>query len=555
MPSARCCSKRSDRYTEIAVRTAASLFLPAVFLLAATSLDDRLARWRPVEMPFDAASLTARERALVEKLVDACRYFDSIYWRQSDPEGLELFRRTTDPKLRRLLGINGSRFDLVDGNAPFAGSDPISPGHGLYPKGLTREEIERYVNRHPERRAQIYSPYTVVKRQGGELVGVPYHVEYRHLLEPAAQRLREAAALSGDPAFARFLELRAVALLTDDYYASDLAWLDLKAPGFDVIFAPYETYLDDVLGVKTSYGAAVLVRNDAQSRSLALYERYIPDLQDALPLAPEDRPSKIGHLTPMEVADSPFRAGDLRYGYQAVADNLPNDPKIHEEKGSKKIFFKNFLDARVSFVILPIAKRLMPPGQAAEVSGDGYLAGTILHEIAHGLGPAWARRGGARVDIREAIGPLFSALEEAKADAVGLFGLEWLTRRGVLPKERLNGYYASQVAGLLRTMRFSTAEAHGQSELMQFNYFTAEGVVAYDRQAGRYAIDYARMPAAVAKLAKELLETEAAGDQGRAERWFARYAGVSRDLRTALSTVSAVPVDIEPVFSFRDRIE
>src|SRR2546423_12262144 len=206
-----------------------------------------------------------------------------------------------------------------------------------------------------------------------------------------AQALRDAAALSSDPAFANFLRLRADALLKDDYFKSDLLWMDLQDPKFDVIFAPYETYLDDVLGVKTSYGAAVLVRNEDESKKLAVYQQYVPDIQDALPLAAADRPSKRGKATPMEVMDAPFRAGDLRHGYQAVADNLPNDPRIHQEKGSKKIFFKNFMDARVTYVVLPIARRLLRPDQASLASGEGYLATTMMHEISHELGPSHAR--------------------------------------------------------------------------------------------------------------------------------------------------------------------
>src|SRR5438128_11424321 len=234
--------------------------------------------------------------------------------------------------------------------------------------------------------------------------------------------------------------------MTDDYYKSDLLWVDLKDPKFDVIFAPYETYLDDVLGVKASYGAAVLIRNDAESKLLAEYQQYVPDIQDALPLPTEDRPSKRGHVTPMEVMDAPFRAGDLRHGYQAVADNLPNDPRIHQEKGSKKIFFNNFMDARVKYVVLPIAKKMMRADQAARASGEGYLAAVLLHEISHGLGPAFARQGARQVDIREPIGPVYSGLEEAKADVVGMFGLKWLIDRGALPSNHVEEYYASYVA-------------------------------------------------------------------------------------------------------------
>ena len=395
----------------------------------ASDLDRRLARWQPVQMPFGDSGLSAGERKMVLKLVEAAQYLDDIYWRQSDPEGLALYKSARDPKLRRLLMINGSRFDLIDENRPFAGTEPISPGHGLYPKGLTREQIEQYVKEHPEKKADLYNPYTIIERRGNEWVGRPYHEVYKSFLTPMTKALREAAALSADKAFAEFLGRRADALLIDDYYKSDLLWMDLKDPKFDVIFAPYETYLDDVLGVKTSYGAAVLVRNEAESKKLAVYQQYIPDIQDALPLAAADRPSKRGHATPMEVMDAPYRGGDLRHGYQAVADNLPNDPRIHQEKGSKKIFFKNFMDARVKYVVLPIAKRLMRPDQAALASGEGYLAAVLLHEISHGLGPSFARKGGSQTDIREAIGPAYSGLEEAKADVVGMFGLKWLADR------------------------------------------------------------------------------------------------------------------------------
>ncbi len=261
-----------------------------------------------------------------------------------------------------------------------------------------------------------------------------YQDEYKAQLVPMAQALRDAAALSPDPQFANFLRLRADALLASDYYKSDLAWLELKDPKFDVIFAPYETYLDDLLGVKTSFGASVLVRNEEESRRLAVYQKYVPDIQDALPIDASARPSKRGHLTPMEVMDAPYRAGDLRHGYQAVADNLPNDPRIHQEKGTKKIFFKNFMDARVTYVVLPIARQLMQPAQAAKASAEGYLSSTLMHEISHELGPDFAHRNGKQVDIREAIGPAYSGLEEAKADVVGMFGLKWLVDHGALPE-------------------------------------------------------------------------------------------------------------------------
>jgi hypothetical protein len=530
----------------------AAVYVAGLALAAPLTVQQRLAKWKPVEMPFDASAYSARERKMIDKLVEACRLLDDVYWRQSDLSGLALYKSTRDQDLKRLLMIMGSRWDLLDENRPFVGDEPMPPGHELYPKGLTRAQIEQYVAQHPADKAAVYDSYTVVKRQADRLTGAPYHAEYKAFLEEMAKDLRDAAALASDPAFANFLRLRADALLTDNYYPSDLAWLDLKDPKFDVIFAPYETYLDELLGVKTSYGASVLIRNEAESRKLAVYQRYVPEIQEALPLPPFDLPSLSGHSTPMEVMDAPYRAGDLRHGYQAVADNLPNDPRIHQEKGTKKIFFKNFMDARVTYVILPLAKKMMPTDQAAKATGEGYMAGTLLHEISHGLGPAFARRNGKQVDIREAIGPAYSGLEEAKADVVGMFGLKWLVDHGAMPKSNLEEYYASYVAGIFRTLRFGTGEAHGRAEMMEFNYLLNNHALRYF--GGRYTVDYARMPNVVAQLAKELLEMEATGDRPRAEAWFARYDRMPAELTQALAGTEDIPVDIDPVFSFKDDV-
>jgi len=512
---------------------------------------ERLARWKAVEMPFHSTGLSARERQMVEKLVEACRLLDDVFWRQSDLGGFALYKGTRSQTLKDLLGIMGSRWDLLDQNRPFIGEEPMFPGHALYPDDLTRARLEQYLQQHPDDRAAIYNPYTVVKWQGDRLVAVPCHVEYKQFLDPMAKALRDAAALSGDAAFAAFLKARAAALLTDDYYQSDLAWLDLKDPKIDVIFAPYETYLDDLLGVKTSYGASIMIRNEEESRKLALYQKYVPDIQDALPLEVADRPSKRGRVTPMEVVDAPFRAGDLRYGYQAVADNLPNDPRVHQEKGSKQIFFKNFMDARVANIILPLAKKMMQPGQAENVTAEGYLTATVLHEIGHGLGPSFARKDGKQVDIREALGPVSSGLEEAKADAVGMFGLAWLADHGALPKDRIEEYYASFVADFFRALRFGTGEAHGRAEMAEFNYLVEQRALAL--VDGRYAIDFGRIPAVMAQLARELLETEATGDRARAEAWFTRYDKMPAELKSALGATADVPVDIRPIFSFPDK--
>jgi hypothetical protein len=528
-------------------------------LKVAPDLNQRLARLKRVEMPFPAAGLTARERQLVQKLVDASRYFEDIYWREIDPPALELYEtlglstHSKDEALRRFLWINGSRYDRLDEDKPFVGTAPLPPGRAFYPQDLTREKIEQYVKDHPEKKDEIYSGTTIVRWKDQQLETVPYHIAYRAYLEPAAKDLREAAALSSDPAFANFLRLRAGALLSDDYFKSDLAWLDLKNPKFDIIFAPYENYEDDLLGVKTTYGAAVMIRNQAESRKLEMFQKYIPDIQESLPLAPEDRPSKRGTASPMEVVDDVFRSGDMVHGYQAVADNLPNDPRIHEQKGSKRMFFKNFMDARVTYIILPVARRVMVPEQATKVSADGYLSDTIMHEICHGLGPAFAHTAPGKQPIPEALGPAYSGWEEAKADVCGLYSLKWLADHDAVPRNRLDEYYASHVADYFRTARFGAADAHAQASLLQFNYFVEQGAIKRT-PSGQYTIDFAKMPGAVNDLNKQLLQAEATGDRAMVESWMKKYGVIPDELRQTLKKADGLPIEIDPAFAFKSTV-
>jgi len=524
---------------------------------------DRAARWKSVAMPYNKAGLTPREQQMVAKLADACRLLDQLYWHQSDLGGYMMYHTTQSAVLAKLFAINGSRWDLVDENFPVIGEEPLVPGHELYPFGLTRAGIERYVAAHPDQKAAVYDSHTVIRSAPLDLPArlsqpvvsgtpealfvVPYHEAYAQWLKPMAADLRAAAKLSDDAAFARFLNLRADALLSDDYYASDIAWLDLKDPKVDVIFAPYETYLDGLLGVKTSYGAAILIRNNAESRKLAMYQAQEAAMQQALPVAAEDKPSKTGHATPMEVVDAPLRAGDLRYGYQAVADNLPNDARVHAEKGSKKIFFKNFMDARLENVILPIAGKMLAPEQTKDVSGEGYMTGVILHEISHGLGPAYAHVDGKQIDINEAIGPAYSGLEEAKADVTGIYLAKWLADQKLAPASEMDSVYGSYVAGILRTLRFGTGEAHGRAMMMEFNYLAEHKAIAQGAD-GRYTIDYAAMPDAIAGLCQKLLTFEAQGDRAGVEAWFAKYDVMPAELTQALDATSDIPVDITPEF-------
>jgi hypothetical protein len=525
----------------------------------------RIARWPTVEIPFRSRGLTPRQLKMTAKLVEAARQIDAIYWRQSDPYALTLGAQikgsgaARDQQILSYLSINGGQYDLLDGLRSFINGDPAPAGRSFYSEGenpgatvdAARQSIQSYVEAHPESRAELFSPYTLVRPMGADLVGLPYRTLFRAQLMEAAKDLRDAAALasaqSDDAAFAEFLRARADALLSDDYQASDRLWLNLKQPTIDLILAPCLPNLDPLFGVKTSFGAAILLRNGAgkeeQSRQLELLQPYLAQIQQSLPLPAASRPELPP--TTLEIVDSHFRAGSLLHGYQTLALTFRSN------QGSRTIFFRDLIDARFQRVILPVAHKLMDASQSGLPTAGSYFTTIVMREIGREIAPS---------ADRSSFGPIFPALEEAKADAAGMYSTAWLLDHGVLPREREHELYACALAELLRALLPYSAQAEPappSAQLAEFNYlFGQSAIVAHAGTLSRgtarevFALDFDRLPAAVAALNRELLEIEASGDRSRAEQWFARYATPSPALRAALESSRDLPVDIAPKFSW-----
>ncbi len=526
-------------------------------------LASRIARWQTVEMPFRSQGLSPREVKMIAKLAEAARRLESIYWRQNDPYGLTLEAQLKgshsahDRQILRYLFINGGQYDLLDGNRSFVTGAAAPAGRGLYPDGATRQGIESYAAAHPDARAELYSPYTVVRAKGSELVGLGYRSAFRTPLLEAADDLREAAAESDDAPFAAFLRARANALLSDDYHASDRLWLDLKSPKIDLIFAPYRASLDQLLGVKTAYGVAILVRNDEENRKLEALQPYIPQIQQSLPLATADKPAMPGRSS-METVDSPFRTADFLHGDQVLAVTLPIGSRTGADAGWKKIFFRNFAEAQFRSIILPLARKMMDPSQSAEPTASGYLTTLVMREIGRDLGPSSARVNGQQLSISEALGPIYVPLDEAKADVAGMYAMRWLIEHNLLPPEREREWDACYLAGILRAVRrLGATEVRNRAQLMEFNYLVEQGAIlprpgTRSRGTARvvFALDYAKLPTAIATLNQQLLEMEASGDRRRAEQWFARYGSVPPSLRASLESTGEIPFEIFPEFSW-----
>ena len=517
-------------------------------------LDAMLGKYAPSEMPFDAGKLPDSDKALLKHLVAASQQIDEIFWRQSYSKAVEIrdrLREAKDPTsslLLRLVEINAGPFDRLEDFKPFYGAETLPPGAGFYAEDLTRKEFDDYVAAHPERRDALLSGQTVVKRNGKDLVAVPYHEEYARWLEPAAQELVAAAALSSNESFRRYLTSKAKALRDDDYFQTDCDWIDLKDSPYELVLGPFEVYDDQLMGIKTSYEASVAVRDVEESTRLAGYITHLQELENNLPYPEADRRNLAGLASPMVVVRDLYRGGDLRVGYQAAATNLPNDPKVHEKKGSKKIFWKNVFEARVDKVILPISRELMEPSQAKLVTARGVFEDVLMHELSHALGPRYVRGTNDKVPVNQKLGDLYSAIEELKATVAGLVSMAWFFDRGIMPPASEEEHYASYLGSILRAVRFGVGEAHGQASIVELNFLKEHGAIRRDASTGRWSVDASKMRGALRELTGKVLEIERAGDRPGAEVLFAKHGSIPADLAKDLERARTVPVEIEPIY-------
>ncbi|MEE8112584.1 MAG: peptidase [Acidobacteriota bacterium] len=519
------------------------------------SLDRKLAQYVRVEMNYDASGLTRSEKKTFKSLIEAAELIDLAFWRQAHLDGWQIrerLGRSRDPihqKTLHLLVLNAGPFDRFNEFEPFYGKTPRPPGAGFYPADLTKEELETYIEAHPDQRDALLDPFTVVRRDGARLVTVPYHEEYGEWIVPASKLLLKASGSADNPSLVKFLDSRSEALLTDDYYQSDLDWIDLKDNRIELVFGPYEVYEDNLMGVKTAYEATIAVKDPEESRRLDIYVKNLETLEQNLPMKDRFKRSQVALDSPMVVVTDLYRGGDMTHGYQAVASNLPNDPRVHEAKGTKKTFWKNVIKARLEEIIFPIARKIMAEDQLQYMTEQGFFNVLLMHEIAHALGPRWVGTGEDRVPVNERLHEEYSAIEEGKADVAGLHSLEWFMKEGVIPASFERQHYVSYLGSLYRTIRFGTSEAHGKASLIAINWHTEKGGLVYDSGTGRWSVDFGRIPKSIRSLARELLEIEATGDYERSVRLAEKYGKVGRDVRATLKRLEDLPIAIEPAYT------
>ncbi|HZI64619.1 MAG TPA: hypothetical protein VFE44_07545 [Thermoanaerobaculia bacterium] len=519
----------------------------------AADVAQRLAKFARIEIAADLAGLAPEDRAVLDALLPAARQMDEIFLRQvweGNPALREEMKTWTGERVaeaRALYEIHRGPWDRLDAQNAFIGSKPHPAGAGFYPEDMTKEEFEKWVAEHPADRERFVGLTTVIRRENNGLVAVPYSQAYREWLEKAAAALREAAAKTGNASLKKFLETRAAAFLSDDYYESDVAWMDLDAP-VEVTIGPYETYEDGLFGYKAAFEAFVTVALPEESKALARYKERLPWLERNLPIPERDKNLQRGTESPIRVVDVVFTSGDANRGVQTIAYNLPNDERVREAKGSKKVLLRNVMRAKFEKILQPIAERVLAPADVERVAFDAFFAEVLHHELAHGLGPGTITVDGRKTEVRHELKELYSTLEEAKADVMGVYDILALIEQGEMPAALRSTLEPTYVAGLFRAARFGVHEAHGQGVVAQFNYLLEKGALEVDAE-GRFRAVSEKFPGAIRDLLRDMLALQARGDYAGTKAFLDKYGHPGPELIAAIGRLDGVPVDITPVYT------
>lgn len=495
-----------------------------------------------VKLTADLSGLSEPQREMLPLLIEAAQVMDGLFWQQAYGNREALLDDISDPDARTFAEINYGPWDRLDGNRPFLPDvGPKPAGANYYPADMTAEEFEAAAADDP----RLLSQYTLVRRNdAGELSAIPYHVAFRSELAIAAGLLRQAAALAEDGGFRRYLQMRADALESNDYQPSDFAWMEMRDNGIDLVIGPIESYEDGLFGTKTAFEAYVLIKDKQWSDRLAKYSKMLPSLQDGLPVPPQYKAEEPGDDSQLNAYDVLFYAGDCNAGAKTIAINLPNDEQVQLEKGSRRLQLKNAMRAKFDNILLPIANILIDDEQRADIDFEAFFSNTMFHEVAHGLGIKNTLDG--RGTVREALKEASAALEEAKADILGLHLIGKLTDAGELPADGLVGNYTTFLAGIFRSVRFGASSAHGRANSVSFNYFQRAQAFSRDTVTGTYRIDAEKMRAAVDSLSAKILLLQGDGDYDGAKELLADVGVLGQEVESDLARLedAEIPVDI-----------
>jgi hypothetical protein len=520
-------------------------------------LAKKIARFSPTVLTADLSQLSAGDRQALTKIIAAAKLLDPLFLRQvwSGNDALKQKLEEDNSALGRqrlnYFLINDGPWSRLDHNEPFIDGvpreKPVSANY--YPEDMTKAEFETWVATLPEADKHKATGFFYLIRRGTDkkLMTVPYSEAYAEFLDPAAKLLNEAAELTTNKTLKDFLIKRAAAFRSDDYYESDVAWMDLDSP-IELTIGPYETYEDELFSYKAAFEAYVTVRDQGESAKLAKFSQYLQELENNLPIEARYRNPQLGAASPIRVVNEIFGSGEGNSGVQTAAFNLPNDERVVAEKVSKRTMLKNVQEAKFQKTLIPISRVVLSRAQQPQLSFESFFTHILAHELMHGLGPHNIKVGGQDTTVRKQLKELSSAFEEAKADITGLWALQYLIDKGVLDKKMENSLYTTFLASAFRSVRFGITEAHGKGIAMQFNYLTDEGAFEFNEATGTFSVNRAKVKEAVRKLTNEIMTIQAEGSYDKAKAMLDKYAVIRPPMQKALDRLTAVPTDIEPIF-------
>lgn len=507
----------------------------------ASNLDKRLEKYVPVRLSADLSALSEQEKRMIPLLIDASKIMDELFWYEAYGRRDSLLNTLNDEEAKKFIQINYGPWDRLANNESFlAGVGPKPEGANFYPVDMSKEEFEQATL------ADKKSEYTFLRRNtDGKLITVPYHLQFKEQIARAADLLNQAATLASDPGLNKYLNLRAEALLTDKYQASDMAWMDMKNNTLDVVIGPIETYEDKLFGYKAAHEAYVLIKDHEWSKRLAKYASFLPELQRGIPVKEAYKKEMPGADADLNAYDVVYYAGDCNAGSKTIAINLPNDEEVQLKKGTRRLQLKNAMQAKFDKIMIPIANTLIAEDQRKFINFDAFFANTMFHEVAHGLGIKNTING--KGTVRDALKEHASALEEGKADILGLYMITQLHKKGELSGD-IKDYYTTFMAGIFRSIRFGAASAHGRANMIRFSFFQEKGAFERDAATGTYRVNFDKMQQAMNELSEMILTLQGDGDYQGVTSLVSKQGNIDVQLQADLDRLQEASIPVDVVF-------
>ncbi|RKY93691.1 MAG: peptidase [Ignavibacteriae bacterium] len=526
-------------------------------------LKEKIAKFAPTELKYDASNLDERQKIVVEKLYRAAKIMDELFLEQVYSKNNEIKAElmildSEEAKYQlELFNIMFGPFDRLEHDAPFYGMDKKPAGANYYPEDMTKEEFEQWIKDHPEDEKTFTSEFTVIRRDEdpegtGNLVAIPYNEFYKEKLDEAAKLLLEAAEYADNKSLKNYLTTRAAAFLSNDYFESDMAWMDLKDHDIEIVIGPYEVYEDVLFNYKAAFECFLTIRDIEESEKLEVFKSYLRDMEIHLPIPDEHKNFERGSESPLAVVNEIFTAGDTKAGVQTLAFNLPNDERVRKVKGSKKVMLKNVSEAKFNKLLKPIAEIILDDEQLEYVTFNSFFTHTLMHEMSHGIGPGYITVNGRETEVKKELQETYSTMEECKADILGIYNNIFMIEKGVFPESFRNEIWVTALAGVFRSTRFGINEAHGGGEAIIYNFLIEKGGFEFNEETEKVKVNFEKVEQALEELATKVLMIQAKGDYQGAKDLIAKYVVLSPSLKLLQEKLNVLPVDIKPVYELEE---